>query len=120
VPYWPITNAVELFDNKVFVSPANNGLWFRDDLLLGSEEYYSGGEQNITLSPNPVINTLTVEVSNEFAARIFVRNLQGAVLQQAELNSKHVELNIESLSTGVYLLQIVSQSENITKLFVKQ
>jgi len=120
VPYWPITNAVELFDYKVFVSPANNGLWFREDLLLGSEEYYSGGEQKITLFPNPVINTLIVEVSNEFAGQIFVLNLQGTVLQQAKLNSAHVELNVEDLSTGVYLLQIVSQGKNITKLFVKQ
>ena len=123
IPNWPTINDVELYDNRVFATPNNNSLWYRDDLLVGTVNNHPQKEtDNILLYPNPAISLLTVKITEtgNVDGDIFIRDMHGKMLLQTNIKSAQTQLNIESLSSGIYILQFISQDKNLTKKFLKQ
>ncbi len=95
------------------------------DVLLGTEDHQF--RKNISLSPNPVENVITVTANKGFSSiqNITVCDLSGleiAALKSSTLsgNQLSIDLSNASLPSGLYLLKISEDGLVTTSKFVKQ
>jgi hypothetical protein len=77
---------------------------------------------NIDLYPNPAKGWVVIE-SNQYMTYIELQDLQGRLLQSHSINgenSKSIELNIQQLNSGTYLIKIIDSTGRyvIKKLIV--
>lgn len=78
---------------------------------------------NAILSPNPVADVLKVEGLESMGdAQIVISNLNGttALLESKQITSGILEMNISSLSPGIYVLTITNGEKDINIKFVKK
>ena len=68
----------------------------------------------ITTYPNPMQNTLHIEIEKEFTGTIF--DITGKTLMT--INTK--DIDVSSLKAGFYLLDIISENKHYTKKLIKQ
>jgi len=69
---------------------------------------------NLTLYPNPVQNVLNIDINQELSGYIY--DLTGKKL----LNFSTKTVDISELTSGVYLLDIISEDKRYTKKIIKQ
>ena len=80
--------------------------------LLGTETFTAS---NFSIFPNPVSSTLSIS-SNETFETVSVYNMMGAEVMTTTGNS----VNVENLSSGVYILKLSNNSQSVTKRFIKK
>lgn len=82
-------------------------------------------ERAITMSPNPFKNKLTLNFNSasfdqQFSIKIL--SLSGQVIQEKQysgLSNQSIELNLSTLSQGVYYINIVDQEHSFSKKVIK-
>jgi hypothetical protein len=84
----------------------------------------SGIEENssvsVSLYPNPAHSQLNLTASNDMILeRIEIIDLSGRKILSNQPNSSSINLNVETLKAGAYLITIVTENGTITKRFVK-
>jgi len=85
-----------------------------------NNEYISdNGNNNITISPNPVKNVLYIAQIVE-PAYISIYNITGGKIYSNNCNSKELNIDISSCNSGVYILNITSQNQSKTIKFCKE
>ena len=72
------------------------------------------GINTITTYPNPMQNLLYIEIEKEFTGTIY--DITGKSL----LNVNSKDIDVSSLSAGIYLLDIISDDKRYTKKLIKQ
>ncbi len=70
--------------------------------------------KDITIYPNPMQNVLHIDYDNKFSGKI--TDLAGKILMT--INTK--DIDVSSLSAGIYLLDIVSEEKHYTQKIIKQ
>ena len=77
-----------------------------------------GSEINITVYPNPTTNLvcLQVESSKAESLQYILSDINGKILQNAEVLNNIVQLNFSTYTSGVYFL-IVKQENQLIKSF---
>ncbi|MDT0295234.1 BspA family leucine-rich repeat surface protein [Mesonia ostreae] len=74
---------------------------------------------NISIYPNPTQNTLHIEVkNNQEVEQIKIYNLSG--LELINIKDNKQQLNLESLSAGIYFIQIQTHLGTVNKRFIKK
>ena len=75
----------------------------------------------LKLSPNPFTSYLKVYLSNNNFGKaiITIRNLTGQVILIKQYDPKNIQLNLEMLSEGMYILNITSENINYNTKIVK-
>lgn len=122
VPSWPVMNHLNMVDYRLFAAPSEKGLWYRDDLLLESEEVVEKVNSDIILYPNPVINTLNINFLSQGINKkqIKIYDINGKLVWQETINTKQTSLGLSSLKSGLYFLQFISEDGFTTRKFIKQ
>lgn len=73
----------------------------------------------LMLYPNPVVNNLTME-SDQPIHEIIIYNLWGVVQRKVKISAKQYTLNLSSLQTGQYLIELKNENQSsihkVTKL----
>lgn len=77
-------------------------------------------EQAFTLYPNPTKDVLTVARVSAEQAHYMLTDLQGRQLLTGQLNGETHVLDVKQLSSGVYLLKVLSKNGNQIRKFVKE
>ena len=73
----------------------------------------------INISPNPTGNDIKV-ISEQVIESVKILNIKGELLQWLEPNSKELNINLSSQTSGIYLVQFyVKDSWSITKRVIK-
>jgi Pregnancy-associated plasma protein-A/Secretion system C-terminal sorting domain len=73
-------------------------------------------DYQVLISPNPALDFLNITLENEKDATIELTDITGKVLlHQFYNNQKYIDLNIESINNGLYLLKIELDNKWITK-----
>lgn len=106
----PVNFNVEqaLFDpNKHIVSAFNNLT------LLHSQSF---NESLVSLYPNPVLNTLTVDLPQ--TEQIIVCKIYNSIGALVKTTTEHI-INVEALSSGYYLIDIETKNGRTLKNFIK-
>lgn len=75
-------------------------------------------DAQVTLSPNPVKDILTVSVpTNVVVKSAAIYDLNGKLVQQA---NESTSINVSQLAVGNYLLKLTSDSGEVAKKFIKE
>ena len=102
---------------------ASQEIWdfFNQYTLNGPVSGIKDEAENIGLSiyPNPANGTLKVS-ADTYISSISIFNLLGEKMMETEQATNNVQLNISSLSKGVYMLNITTNGNTYTKRFTKQ
>lgn len=77
-------------------------------------------ENRLVIYPNPTNRTLTIQLSNQKIKHAQVYTIQGQLLLQEQAFGDELELDVQQLASGVYYLQVMDESNEISKVrFVK-
>jgi len=89
-----------------------------------SESIVSSRPLSLNVNPNPVANTLNISVDGlqvNSKSAISVLSVSGAVIKTIQSNglNKKVQLDVSSLSAGVYFIKVMNGDKILYKQFVK-
>ncbi|MCL1851293.1 MAG: T9SS type A sorting domain-containing protein [Bacteroidetes bacterium] len=101
---FPVTANVELVANFI----DNTGI---DENKL--TEYF-------TLHPNPAGNLLNVMRTDAGNAQIVIYNNIGLIVLSKEISNKDTQINISTLSSGIYFIRVTDSRNSATKCFMKE
>jgi hypothetical protein len=101
------------------VDDANNANWNKDIWTEYSEDctlgIYDFDSINIGISPNPVLNRLTITTDISFeTAKIY--NLQGQLINEVSSNT----IDVSKLTSGLYFVHLNIAGQTVTKKFIKE
>ncbi len=100
-----------------------------DQTTLHYEDYFPASvgktniAANISLSPNPAINTLSVNTGSYKTASYTITDMQGRLVSKQEnINTGTYSINTSKLSPGNYILNVYDEQNSIVaqKQFIKQ
>ena len=73
--------------------------------------------ENLSVFPNPVISVLNIETSNTLS---FKKATVYSTLGKLILETPENQINLETLSTGIYFVEVVTDKGSVTKKIVKE
>ena len=68
--------------------------------------------------PNPVKGNILHVISNEGMKNYKIYNVMGQLVLQGQI--KNDQINISSLNTGIFVVELNTYKEKITKKFIKE
>jgi uncharacterized protein (TIGR02145 family) len=77
-------------------------------------------QENIDIYPNPVTDKLYLNNSTRQTLKMQIYNTVGQCVLQKELNTQTSEINISSLTKGIYILKLTSPYGTIEKKIIKE
>ncbi|MCE5305802.1 T9SS type A sorting domain-containing protein, partial [bacterium] len=75
---------------------------------------------NVSVFPNPASDYLHIDQSEENISHIEIINLQGQVIKTQRILGNQSTLNLTTVSAGVYILKIYTNSGFVVKKLIKQ
>ncbi|TJY36933.1 T9SS type A sorting domain-containing protein [Pontimicrobium aquaticum] len=106
-------------DNKLLIGTHGNGMFEATiNHVLGLED--NEFSESIKVYPNPVKNTLNLNISNELSkdATFIINNVLGQNVMEGTIENNQV--NVNNLNTGIYFIQISSNGKKGVKRFIKK
>jgi len=100
-----------IFAGTYAIPGFNTGGVFRQELaaLVGINEYGSS-TNSIQVIPNPMNNTITIQLPNDFQNSIFsMYNTAGQVVIQSEIQNRNTILNVSGLQKGIFYWELNTQ-----------
>ena len=113
---------------EIYAGTYGRGIWASDNYLSVEEPSIVGSSNNdnMLLYPNPSVSECNVifDLSKNGDINIGVYNLSGRLMLNKEYKNRvsggqNIELNIDSLSRGTYIIQMTSGSQKLTKKLLK-
>ena len=74
---------------------------------------------NLVVYPNPAKDRLTIE-SEEIIRQCEIYDLTGQLVKTLENDSERMEISIEALPAGTYLVKLITDNYTQTRRFVKK
>ena len=84
------------------------------DIATGIHEQ-EAAIHNVTVYPNPTEGNVTVAAGNEVISEIRIFSMDGRLVKTVRVSEQETKLNLESLSDGLYVLQIHLQQGDIVR-----
>jgi len=77
---------------------------------------------NFTFYPNPVENSFSIEIEQEFIASLFLEiyNMNGKLILSQSMDSSQPMINVSDLENGLYFIKLSSSTISSFKKFLKQ
>jgi hypothetical protein len=100
------------------------GVWFLPIETVGIKEI-NNNENNIAVYPNPVTNTLTIDipkaaVGTKQEAVIEITSIQGQLIKTFIATSSKTNIDVSALPGGVYVVEVKTGKGVEVKKFVKE
>jgi type IX secretion system substrate protein len=86
-----------------------------------SVEEKVGSFTDVQIYPNPTNNQFTVEIDGNHSSsvQLVLMDISGKVMQQLTTTTNKTVLNLQELPRGVYFLEVLSNSQKVTKKIIK-
>jgi hypothetical protein len=106
-------------DNTILASTYGRGMFtsqFTSNLGLEENDF----SQSIKVYPNPVNNDLYVKLTSNLGgnATYKIHNILGQTVTQGDLKNESV--NVSTLNSGLYFIEISTEGKKGVKRFIKQ
>lgn len=106
-------------DNHLLIGTHGNGMY--EAILgdpLGINEFNLS--ENISVYPNPTARDLNIQTSLniELSNNYWIRNSLGQTISKGQLNNNKID--VSSLQSGLYFIQLEADSQSIVKRFIKK
>ena len=94
----------------------NNAVW---PLKTGN---LTNGQPELHLYPNPAQNTLNIRVDKHGSVngQLLIMNMLGKTVLTEQIVTPDNEINISSLTGGLYIVQLKIGNELVSQKFIKQ
>ena len=76
-------------------------------------------ESRISISPNPARDYIKLSANSYQLSAVRVYNYLGILVEEIEVNSSDIEINVSDYSNGVYFIEIQTENGNVVKKIVK-
>ena len=86
--------------------------------VVGTGDFYH--INSIIVYPNPTSNHLYVNLGKEGFSITTLKDINGRKIYEKTSNHSEIILNISTLKSGVYILTIIANNEQITKKIIKK
>ena len=73
---------------------------------------------NLKIYPNPARDFVKVSTDNRQQSTVRVYNYLGMLIDEFEMSSDEMEINVSEYNSGVYFINISNEESNITKKIV--
>lgn len=106
---------------EVIVGSENGGLRAFNTIFVvdGELSITDINELKFTISPNPTIDILNVNMENSRAAEYSIIDINGRRVRSGKLEASRTRLDIQDLSPGVYIIDVNDKAKSSVKRFVK-
>ena len=74
---------------------------------------------NVEIYPNPARDYIKLSSNNCQLSAVRVYNYLGILVEEIEVNSSDIEINVSDYSNGVYFIEIQTENGNVVKKIVK-
>ncbi len=74
----------------------------------------------ITISPNPASDIITIESLSKASNTIAIYTLQGKLLRQTPLRQAKTDISIADFDAGVYIIRVIGEDINMAKKIIKE
>jgi hypothetical protein len=76
---------------------------------------------DFSFSPNPSKDYIEINSSNEFTENIIVEfyNEIGQICKSVKLNNSHTKIELNNLSSGIYIVKLKTENKTVTKKLIK-
>ena len=105
--------------NTLYAATYGRGLW-ASPLVEGTAGVNDVMEGTVSIYPNPATSEITIALTKSMNAEIRIFDISGKLLvfeAQTLINSKH-NVNVSSLTSGVYFVRINSEEGSVTKKLI--
>jgi ligand-binding sensor domain-containing protein len=70
----------------------------------------------VSIYPNPVSNTLAVtSITGENSMEVLLYSLNGTLINRSKTNTGELKIHMDSFSSGLYIIKIISKSDLVTE-----
>lgn len=93
-----------------------------DNIMLSSE-VLSLDElalEEITIYPNPIQDVLTIDSPRAAVQQVKIYDIKGSLVSGKTINSQNIQLNVSTLKSAVYFVEISTESGTTVKRIVKR
>ena len=103
------------YDYRYYIVPRS-----MDDFSTGIDNYVS--ENDVIIVPNPAVDYLNVTVKNESfqVSKLYVVDITGKVIATQNVEENAFNLNVSTLTSGMYFLRLTDGKHNVTTKFIKK
>ena len=77
-------------------------------------------QDDLQIYPNPAIDVITIDFSKIQSAEMYIYNIVGTCVLQKKLNASVNEIDIRSLSKGIYVLKLSGSDWTTQRKFIKE
>ena len=112
--------------NRIFASPYENGLWYRDDLLTGIVPETERQTSDISLYPNPAQNRVEVVYQGRAENAVSLSHfdiLGNRIIRDRPMisstNGATMSLDLQSIPAGIYFISLRVAGSFLTAKLVK-
>jgi len=121
---WSSIHDVMIDNEKIFACPSSGGLWYRDDLSVGQDDFNPGNlkSSGLSLCPNPVNDILTVQLNDNMIVNDYrVYDYSGKMIMMGKMNSASDDfpVDVSDLANGIYLIVIQNDNNVLYGKFIK-
>lgn len=124
VANWDYTFVNWMSDNTIVSTEADYVFTTEEDIDFIANFLYNEGideivNDNFTLYPNPANNNLFVE-STKTIFHCGIYSIDGLLVYSSDNCSEKMEINVENLSSGTYIIKISSDGYTQNRVFIKK
>ncbi|MBC2844260.1 M28 family peptidase [Winogradskyella flava] len=85
--------------------------------VLSTDEF---SPNDIKLYPNPVTSVIKIDNFTKSELNITINNISGKMVRKANSREQHIEIELKDMSSGVYFVNLKSQTKSSTFKIVKE
>ena len=74
---------------------------------------------NVEVYPNPARDYIKLSANNYQLSAVRIYNYLGILIEEIEVNSSDIEINVSDYSNGVYFIEVQTENGNIVKKIIK-
>lgn len=94
--------------------------WLAKDITASLPDTYSNAEINLVINPVPAKDYINISFNKEITGQISITDINGKIVYAGKLVDQNEKtINTNSISRGIYLIQIRTQNKIFTEKFIK-
>jgi hypothetical protein len=120
--HWDKTGTVDSLQLRPWLDPQNSGILDMNGLLISSVNDFKAA--NIILSPNPATDVIQLQLSTPLThnsiLKVYDVSGKPVLTQSLTTSSQFININIEDLPAGIYIMLIQTSKESFQARFIKR
>ena len=110
-----LTNSVI---NTIFKTSTYGSLYSFSCTSMSVSEISNGN--SVIIKPNPFDNLITLDFDSEYSGRLEIISITGDIIKKQEISSSEiVQVDLDNLKTGMYIIRLVSNVDTKTFRIMK-